>query len=89
MPRSAPALVEQRPGQTWQAIGDQILTILRGGPVELHALVLSIWPTLDEKPREVALTAIWYLRYHVDVLIRSGSIIYADGKLALGEVTHG
>lgn len=69
-----------RPAPT---IDQQIVAALFAGPEDLHTLVLCLWPDLEDKPREVALSAIYYLRARVDCLIAGGVLASDGGRLAL------
>lgn len=65
-------------------IDERIFAILSSGQLDLNGLVLAIWPTLDERPREVALTAIHYVRFRVNALISEGKLKNENGKLMPG-----
>lgn len=74
----APETVAPRP----LTIDQRILNaVSRKSMLDLHELTLSIWPDLEEKPREVALSAIFYLRHRVDRLVAAGSLCVEGGKI--------
>ena len=70
-------------------IEEKIMAILKEGPARLQHVVLAIWPELEKKPQEVTLTAIWYVRFRVDLLIGEGKVKSSDGKLSLSEAHRG
>lgn len=64
----------------------KILDYLRGEPRRLHDVVLHVFPTLEEKPREVAQCGVNYVRYLTGGLVSHGLLdVNSNGLLGWSE----